>query len=636
MYLSELKIWNFRKYGIKKVEDKTEKPELVLVFNKGLNLIVGENDSGKTSILDAIKLIVLTQSKEYIRPDYEDFHLPNGKTDEKDRATVFRIECIFRGFEDIEAKNFLEWLGIEKDDKGNPSYFLRIFLVAKRKGKNVFHDVKAGVDEEGSDLNSEARDLLRATYLKPLRDAEVELMPGRRSRLAQILISHELFDSQGTDHALVSIFKDANEQIKNYFKGLKSDGTTIDDKSGKDILDDINSYLNEFFTTDENKQANFSITDPELKNILEKLELKFIETKVGLGSLNRLFIASELLLLKRGAYTGLRLALIEEIEAHLHPQAQLRLIEYLQDEVAGKSGVQLIISSHSPNLASKVKLNNLIICKCDDAYPMGDSFTLLEKGDYGFLERFLDTTKSNLFFAKGVILVEGDAENLILPTIAKIIGRDLSKHGVSIVNIGSTAFLRYARIFKRGKDEKGLGVPVSCITDSDIRPAEYKAIDSSAKTINEYTKTELEEHRRSKTQDLDGQGVQAFVSPNWTLEYDICLGGFYKEFYQAVLCAEKIKNSNKIGLTEEKIREIDGKVSADCVAWESDRSTAPQIAFDIYYNTMIKKNISKAIVAQCFATVLDSIVDKESLKNRILADEQFKYLIDAINHATGI
>jgi len=265
---------------------------------------------------------------------------------------------------------------------------------------------------------------------------------------------------------------------------------------------------------------------------------------------------------------------------------------------------------------------------------MGDTFTLLEKGDYGFLERFLDTTKSNLFFAKGVILVEGDAENLILPTIAKIIGKDLSKHGVSIVNIGSTAFLRYARIFKRIRNEKGLGVPVSCITDNDLRPAEYKAIDYSTKTINEYTAQELEDHKALKTQDLDGQGVLTFVSPNWTLEYDICLGGFYKEFYQAVLYAEKIKNSNKIGLTEKKIQEIDAKTATDFVSWKSNGRTASQIAFDIYYNTMISKDISKAIVAQCFATILDSNADKENLKKRILEDAQFGYIINAINHAT--
>ena len=139
------------------------------------------------------------------------------------------------------------------------------------------------------------------------------------------------------------------------------------------------------------------------------------------------YIATELLLLKRTNYYGLKLSLIEEVEAHLHPQAQLRLIEYLQNEIAGKSKVQLIMTTHSPNLASKVKLDNLIICKGEKVFPMRSDFTELEKGDYLFLERFLDVTKANLFFAQSVILVEGDAENILIPVIADILGRPLTK-----------------------------------------------------------------------------------------------------------------------------------------------------------------------------------------------------------------
>jgi len=96
--------------------------------------------------------------------------------------------------------------------------------------------------------------------------------------------------------------------------------------------------------------------------------------------------------------------------------------------------------------------------------------TKLEERDYEFLERFLDTTKANLFFAKGVIMVEGDAENLLIPTIAELINRPLYDYGVSIVNIGSTAFRQFARIFQRN-DDKSLNIPVSCITDLDIAQA---------------------------------------------------------------------------------------------------------------------------------------------------------------------
>ena len=77
---------------------------------------------------------------------------------------------------------------------------------------------------------------------------------------------------------------------------------------------------------------------------------------------------------------------------------------------------------------------------------MAESETKLEVEDYEFLERFLDATKSNLFFAKGLIFVEGDAENLLIPAIADLIGYPLHEYGISIVNIGNTAFERYIKI----------------------------------------------------------------------------------------------------------------------------------------------------------------------------------------------
>ena len=102
----------------------------------------------------------------------------------------------------------------------------------------------------------------------------------------------------------------------------------------------------------------------------------------------------------------------------------------------------------------------------------GEGKTKLAKGDYKFLQRFLDSTKANLFFAKGVIMVEGDAESILVPTIANMIGMPLHEYGVSIVNVGSTAFLRYANIFMR-KDENKFNIPVAVITDLDVRAMEY-------------------------------------------------------------------------------------------------------------------------------------------------------------------
>ena len=100
---------------------------------------------------------------------------------------------------------------------------------------------------------------------------------------------------------------------------------------------------------------------------------------------------------------------------------------------------------------------------------MGLGFTKLEEKNYTYLERFLDVTKSNLFFAKGVILVEGWSEEILLPELAKKIGYDLTKLEVSILNVGSTAYLHFAKIFLRN-DDKEMKVHVSIITDLDNKP----------------------------------------------------------------------------------------------------------------------------------------------------------------------
>ena len=112
-----------------------------------------------------------TQSFDYIRPIYEDFF--NSSNNESNRTENFYIECIFEDLKSHEASSFLEWLGFYDDGKS----FLKIWLSAKRKDRKIFYEIRSGADDEGSQLSAEARDYLRVTYLKALRDAESELSP---------------------------------------------------------------------------------------------------------------------------------------------------------------------------------------------------------------------------------------------------------------------------------------------------------------------------------------------------------------------------------------------------------------------------------------------------------------------------
>lgn len=613
MYLKSLEIKNFRKFENLKVD-----------FTKGLNLLVGENDAGKTAIIDAIKYVLNTQSFDYIRPSYEDFF--NSSDDESQRTNDFYIECIFEDLKPHEASSFLEWLGFNDDGTS----FLKIWLSAKRKDRKIFYEVRAGADDEGSQLSGEARDYLRATYLKALRDAESELAPKKGSRLSQILDNHELFeDKEG--HKLKEIMENTNSEIETYFS---------DESGGKNLMDVLNNYLIDFSLASNQLESKFSMSGSSLKSILEKLGLKIFNTSEnnsqGLGSHNLLYIAAELLLLKKAGYAGLKLGLVEEIEAHLHPQTQIKLIEAIQ-KIGEADDIQFIMTTHSPNLASKIKLENLIVVKNSNAYPMGDEYTKLEKGDYYFIQRFLDSTKTNLFFANGVILVEGDAENILLPTIAKLIGKNLSDYGVSIVNVGSVAFLRYSKIFLR-KAEPHFTVSVAVITDADVKPFESKVqVDDGSGGKRDKTKDEVEIKRTTtiseKNTKYDEEKVKSFIAPYWTLEYTLALSCLSKLFYQAVYICKKTKSKDYVYSKEEKDTYIE-EADTEYATWISDNKTIEQRAFIIYNDTMIKESnpLSKAVVAQVFGQILH---EADLTLCNIESDDKLKYLVDAINYVTS-
>lgn len=637
MIISELKLYNFRRF--KSVDGE---PGLVITFHKGLNALIGENDSGKTAVIDALKLVLLTQSNEYIRPVDEDFY----KSGNGDECSEFKIDCTITEFTQNEAKNFIEYLVFTKKDN-EIQYMLELHYRAWKEGHKIFQELKVGNIDDSISIDGKARDLLKAVYLKPLRDAAHEMNSGRGSRISQILLNHPIFKDK-KEHDIINVFQEANDKIEKYF---------LDDEEGKSILETIRNNLKFFNDRDQDSDAELKTSDIQLKAILESLSLNAPELNPGLGELNLLFMAAELLLLKDDADGGMRLALIEELEAHLHPQAQLRLISYLQNEY-NENDVQIIISTHSPILASKINLKNLILMKNGYGYDLTEGKTGLQKGDYLFLQRFLDSTKANLFFAKGIIMVEGDAENILVPVIADIIGYPLEKFGISIVNVGSTAFLRYSKIMIR-KDGDNIGIPVSVITDCDVRP--YDDDKETKERIFREKELEASQAEKEKNKKYTKDSVRGFTSPRWTLEYCIAMSCLSEEFHKSVHYGKKILNAKEyISLTDEKIIEANKDVEKEKKEWKK----LPQWekAYEIY-NLMLDedgKSGLKAIVAQCLASVLQwniSIIPNEltqekmfdldlyglkiddkkrvELKLDIEKDQFLRYIVNAIKYAAG-
>lgn len=187
--------------------------------------------------------------------------------------------------------------------------------------------------------------------------------------------------------------------------------------SGKNIIDVIKNNLTAFTSVGKHVEPFVTLSWIELWAIIQRLTLNIDNNPPSLGLMNLLYIAAELMLLKRDDHTGLKLAIIEELEAHLHPHYQINTLKYFIKYV--DDARQVFLTTHSVVLGSSVPLDSLLICKGKDVFPIGNrgvnkQYTEIEKEDAYFLERFLDATKANLFFANGVIIVEGDAENLLI------------------------------------------------------------------------------------------------------------------------------------------------------------------------------------------------------------------------------
>ena len=466
MYISNIKIRNFR--AIKNLD---------LNLNKGLNVLIGENNSGKTGIIDALRLVL--EESNYPKETYwneSDFRIDS----DYDTIKPIEIDIRFEITDYLECAWFSELHYVEiVNDK--PNHYLdlhcKVELVENKSRRKFKRKIWGGKDEENK-VSYEVLGALNYIYLSPLRDVNKDFKLNRYNLLAKLFTNILLDEDEEKDKLMK---KELSGKIEDKFKA--EEWVNLINK-GKNS---INSHLKGMGFLDDFNEVDIKFSSFEFEDLVSKLILQipidkdtnFDLNQNGLGYNNLIYVATIFGdIIERNNYfeEDYNLLLIEEPEAHLHPQLENTFFNYL-NKLDKKDDFQIIVSSHSPVITAKTKLKNVIILQNEEGSIVSTVIKdiPLEDENVRFLEKFLDVTKSQFFFSKGVILVEGITEALLLSTFSKIMDiqsgndnkiYDLEKNGIEVIVTG-TSFSHYAKLFTDDDKNKRLNFRGSIITDCD-------------------------------------------------------------------------------------------------------------------------------------------------------------------------
>ncbi|WP_298785417.1 ATP-dependent endonuclease [uncultured Marinococcus sp.] len=514
MYISKLIIENFRTFN-----KKTE-----IEFHEGTNVIIGQNNSGKTSVIKALQILFDTNKSNKMTID--DFNRNINIEDFKEIPPKITISAELK--ESDNEEEFSEelatistWLTkLEKPYKAQITY--EFFLPEKelesyKQGiKNLNTDeydkfweqlqnnylkkyvqkTYVGDSKNKNQVDSESINKFDFQFLTAIRDVERDLFTGKNALLKEVIDFFMDYDIKA-DQSL------SKEEQINLISKKKNHFSQEAQKLIESLQERMQVGKEHMLKYAEDTGASFGGAKPSFDGKMLDTELystlKLVvenETGVklpaihnGLGYNNLIYISLLLAKMQKdssGDYLGSNakvysILAIEEPEAHLHPNMQKKFLKFLQGN-QNSNVKQIFVTSHSPNITSAVELDDLIVLQKIDgniqaAYP-GKVFNEECEEDIkskNFIKRFIDVTRADIFFAQNLILVEGLAEQLVIPAFSEKMNVDLEGSHTSIINIGGRYFDHFLKLFDEVKSSYAINKKVACITDTDpVRKAKTK------------------------------------------------------------------------------------------------------------------------------------------------------------------
>ena len=550
MFLKNIQIRNFKNHYVSSFD-----------FEKGANTVIGENDSGKSNAMQAIRILL---DSEYF---YNNKRLKESDFScELDNWKGHWI-IISATFADITPEDKLDEVFAnlipEKEDEdfiksyircGNANYgTITLFIrpnskfrkkLAGAKDRKEFESIRNGITlldyeffytsraqtdfldddiykrivgnlDNGECTNPENDDAailgskvtitdiwqhISVVFVDALRDVESELRkPKNPLRRAFDVIQDEISSLEK---------EDIENKIIELNKTIAKIGQVSD--IGKNLNDKLNEIVGLIYSPDINIESKLKADIQSLSKYLSISPSGFNDIDLlGLGHLNILYIALKLVEFEyRKNHEILNIMIIEEPEAHIHIHIQKTLFDNLN---IIKNYTQIIMTTHSTHLSEIADISRVNVLKSVSVNSSGSSATHAVimrptngldnfAEEYGFslptgvsvtdcLERYLDAKRSALLFSKGVVLVEGDGEEILLPALVEnALGVSLDEIGISVINIGSVAFEHIASIFS----EERLQRYCSVVTDSDTYLKDAKKSKENASKLGESRKAKLD------------------------------------------------------------------------------------------------------------------------------------------------